>query len=102
MRRLLLLVGLLLLSGSTFLAWPRSDGMPDAAARVEIADQSRAELASEPEALASQAGAVRASADAVRFEPLPEDPTEILVHVVDNATEEPILDAEVYVLEVDD
>jgi len=103
MRRGLVFLLPLLVASLAYLAW-RSVPRPVASAATCT---ERAELgtSSQPVALeeAVPIGSSRAApAGVLRFEPLPEEPSEIVVHLVDGVTEQPILGAEVFVLDLDE
>src|SRR5712671_1783405 len=94
----------LALLGLAALAWllsrtARPDG-PTLAKPVPSQSSSQPQLPeAEPGRMEKPAPANRARADAPGFEPLPEDPSEIVVHLRDHTTGARVLGAEVFVRE---
>lgn len=106
MRTRLVLIGTLLLLAA--LAWlllrahERAPALgaaqPDGLARGTPDAQLDAELGN---ASSAAERARHAGARELRFEPLPEEPSELVVHIVDEGTGKPVTGAEVFVLEVE-
>src|SRR5690349_19396123 len=102
MRGTILLGALAVLAAALWLAWPRAHVLPSAAPQVEDAPHASATLEAETEALAPQAEPPRTSAESVRFEPMPGDPTELVLRFISGDPERTLTGVEVWALEMDE
>jgi len=93
---------LVVLALAAWLAWPREQALPAADEEAEHASRAQAVLESETEVLAPQGEPPRTSAETLRFEPLPGDPSELVLRFVTGDPERTLTGVEAWALEMDE